>query len=85
MSADYTGKVLAPPRSAVPQHSPHRENRPSRPPQKKPASRAGFYSFGRRGVYLRAGIIPSCQMLCLRVSGMRKRASTKHTAGTAIG
>jgi hypothetical protein len=25
------------------------------------------------------------QMLILRVSGIRKRASTKHTAGTAIG
>src|SRR5207302_9783873 len=45
MSADYTGKVLAPPRSAVPQHSPHRENRPLRPPQQKPASPAGLYSF----------------------------------------
>jgi hypothetical protein len=26
-----------------------------------------------------------CQMLILRVSGIRKRASTKHTAGTTIG
>ena len=26
-----------------------------------------------------------CQMLILRVSGIRKRASTKQTAGTAIG
>jgi hypothetical protein len=32
-----------------------------------------------------AGPFSGSQMLILRVSGMRKRASTKHTAGTAIG
>lgn len=33
--------------------------------------------------YVRGSI--GCQMLILRVSGIRKMASTKHTAGTAIG
>src|SRR5437764_240128 len=83
-SADYKGKVSRPPRSVAFQHSLHREIA-GPPNQKKPASRAGFHSSVRCGVYLRAGIIPSSQMLCLRVSGMRKRPSTKHTAGTVIG